>query len=65
MEASPNFGHLVLYSPPGKSFFALEPQSQMNDGFNFFARGEQGTGVVVLQPQERLEAWFSLRIEEV
>jgi aldose 1-epimerase len=65
MEASPNFGHLVLYSPPGKSFFALEPQSQMNDGFNFLARGEQGTGVVVLQPQERLEVWFSLRIEEV
>lgn len=63
MEASPNFGHLVLYSPPGKSFFALEPQSQMNDGFNFLARGEQGTGVVVLQPEESLEVWFSLRVE--
>jgi aldose 1-epimerase len=63
MQASPNFGHLVLYSPAGKSFFALEPQSQMNDGFNFLARGEQGTGVVVLQPKESLEVRFSLTVE--
>lgn len=63
MKASPTFGHLVVYSPPGKSFFALEPQSQMNDGFNFLAQGERSTGVVVLQPQESLEVWFSLSAE--
>ena len=64
MEASPNMSHLILYSPPGKPFFALEPQSQMNDGFNFFSRGERGTGVTILQPGEVLEVWFTLRAVE-
>ncbi|MBX9738220.1 MAG: hypothetical protein K2X32_14970 [Phycisphaerales bacterium] len=60
IEASQNFGHVVVYVPRGKSgdeepFIAVEPVTMVNDGFNLMARGERGTGVVVLQPGERLE----------
>jgi aldose 1-epimerase len=63
MRASQAFSHLVLYSPPGKPFIALEPQTQMNDGFNYLARGETETGVVVLEAGQELAASFSLAVE--
>jgi aldose 1-epimerase len=65
MHASSNMSHLVLFSPPGKPFFALEPQSMMTDGFNFLARGEQDTGTAILAPGESLSSWFSLTIERL
>lgn len=65
MHASSNMSHLVLFSPPGKPFFALEPQSQMTDGFNFLAKGEHETGVAIIRPGEELAAWFSLSVERL
>jgi aldose 1-epimerase len=63
MHAGSNMSRLVLFSPPGKPFFALEPQSQMTDGFNFLARGETDTGVTVLPPGGELSVWFSLTVK--
>lgn len=65
MHASSNMSHLVLFSPPGKPFFALEPQSQMIDGFNFLARGETHTGVSILSPGGELSVWFSLTVKRL
>jgi aldose 1-epimerase len=65
MNAGPALSHLVLFSPPGKPYFALEPQSQMTDGFNFFARGERETGVTVLPPGGELAVWFSLTVTKL
>jgi aldose 1-epimerase len=65
MHSSSNMSHLVLFSPPGKPFFALEPQSQMTDGFNFLAKGERNTGVAVIAPGEELSVWFSLTVEKL
>jgi len=64
MHASANMSHLVLFSPPGKPFFALEPQSMMTDGFNFLARGERATGAAIIAPGETLSTWFSLTVEQ-
>jgi len=64
MEASAQLRHVIVYSPDGKPFFALEPVSHVNDGFNLFASGQSGTGVVVLEPGECLEGGFSLYIED-
>ncbi len=63
VEASPSFSHAVLYTPPGEDFFALEPVSHANDGFNLLAAGVQGTGVALLGPGEALEAEVTLRVE--
>lgn len=50
MYSDPIFSHTVLYSPPQKPYFAIEPVTNANDGFNLHAQGIEGTGVFVLQP---------------
>ncbi len=50
MYSDPIFSHTVLYSPPDKPYFAVEPVTNANDGFNLYAQGIEGTGVFVLQP---------------
>ncbi|HVP31165.1 MAG TPA: aldose 1-epimerase [Myxococcota bacterium] len=62
LEASARCRHLVIYSPAGQPFFAFEPVTNANDGFNLLARGGYDDGVVVLAPGEALEAGFTLRI---
>lgn len=63
MSGNEPLGHLVVYSPPGQPFFALEPVSHVNDGFNLLERGIEGTGVRRLAPEESLllEARFQVR----
>ncbi len=58
----PLLTHLILYTPPGRSFFALEPVTHANNGFNLFAAGYPGMGVRVLEPGEAMEARFRLKI---
>ena len=41
IAAEPLFGHLVVYVPPGRDFFCVEPVSHVNDGFNL-ARARRG-----------------------
>jgi len=62
MKASAKMNHLVLFAPHanGKSgtplpFIAVEPQTQVNDGFNLASTGVSGTGTVVLKPGEALD----------
>ena len=64
MEASAQLRHVIVYSPEGEPFFAIEPVSHANDGFNLLAAGQPGTGVVVLAAGESLEASFSLCVED-
>lgn len=64
MFADPIFAHLLLYAPVGEPFFALEPQSNANDGFRLFAEGMEGTGVFVLPPQTSKNGSFSLVVRE-
>lgn len=52
MTADPIFEHVIFYSPPMKPFFAIEPVTNVNDGFNLFEQGIPGTGVFVLEPGE-------------
>lgn len=66
IRTSPGFGHAVVYSPlqPGqrRGWFCLEPVSMVNDGFNLMERGQEGTGVVVLEPGEKMEERVALRV---
>jgi aldose 1-epimerase len=39
LEATEDFTHLVLYTPPGERFFCLENQTCSTDAHNLFARG--------------------------
>jgi aldose 1-epimerase len=62
MEMDPIYGHVVYYLPQGMTFFAVEPVTHANDGFNLLERGVAGTGVFVLEPGEEKRAGFTLRV---
>jgi aldose 1-epimerase len=55
--------HMILFAPPGKPFFALEPVSNANNGFNLAALGDPDAGMRVLSPGETLRATFRLTID--
>ncbi len=63
LAADEVFAHYLLYTPTGESFFALEPQTNANDGFGLFAQGIEETGVFVLQPNATQRGRFVLRVE--
>lgn len=63
IQAEPGMEHVILYSPKDESFFALEPVTNANDGFNLFDRGVQNCGVVVLQPDEIFETGFEIALD--
>lgn len=62
-QADSGLEHIIVYSPAGEDFFAVEPVTNANDGFNLFAKGDKNCGVVVLEPGETLKARFSINIE--
>jgi len=61
MYADPIFTHTLLYAPKGAPFFAVEPQSNANDGFSLHARGIPGSGVFVLSPGQTVSGVVRLR----
>jgi aldose 1-epimerase len=62
MGADDVFTHAVVYIPPGKPFFAVEPVTNANDAFTLHERGVDGSGLVVLAPGEALEGSIWLDI---
>jgi len=44
--------HVLVYTPPGEPSVAVEPMTNASDGFNLYAEGIPGHGVLVLQPGE-------------
>jgi len=62
IESDASLGHIILFTPPAEPFFALEPVSNANNGFNLLAKGLTDAGVKVLQSDEALVAGFRLRL---
>ncbi len=47
---------LVVYTPPGESYFCAEPVSHCTDAFNLADRGRNDTGMIVLPPGKAASA---------
>ena len=62
MEADKLFGHLVVYVPEGKPYFATEPVSHMNDGVNHPEQPDNG--VRALAPGERMTGTIRFQVGE-
>ena len=56
MHSDALFEHILLYAPQGKPFYAVEPMTNVSNGFNLFADHVAGSGVFVLQPGEEKAA---------
>ena len=62
LDCDPVLGHVIVYTPPGKPFFAVEPVTHANDGFNMLASGIAGSGTCVLQPDEQMSGAFRIKV---
>lgn len=63
MHADEVFAHTILYVPRRANYFAVEPVTNANDGFNLMADGVPGHGVFVLAPGETRTADIHLDLE--
>jgi aldose 1-epimerase len=62
LEASDRLRHVVLYIPPGKDYFALEPVSHANNAFALAARGVEDVGTVSVAAGEVLAGEIVFRL---
>lgn len=61
-RADPLFAHWIIYAPVGKPFFAVEPQTNANDGFALDEKGIAGSGTFTLAPGQTISAEAALTI---
>jgi aldose 1-epimerase len=64
LHMDPIFQNVVLYAPQDKPFFAVEPVTNANDGFNLYEKDIPGSGVFVLEPREEKYGMFAFQIEQ-
>ncbi|MGW6128629.1 aldose epimerase family protein [Cellulomonas sp. NPDC055163] len=58
----PVYSHLVVYLPRRRTHFAVEPVTNVNDGFALHDAGVEGTGVFVLEPGESRSGTFTVSV---
>lgn len=63
LTADPPLQFLVVFTPPGRDFFCVEPVSNCTDAFNLAEAGRDDTGTVALAPGRSLRAAMTLRPE--
>jgi len=60
MTAAPPLDCLVVFTPPRRPFFCLEPVSHVTDAFNLAPAGRTDTGMRVLESGDTLRATVTL-----
>ena len=64
IEASANMRHLVCYSPEARPFVCIENLTSAPDAQNLYAKGfEELSGLTIVEPGERMEAWVRWEVE--
>jgi aldose 1-epimerase len=63
MTAEPPLDRLVVFTPPRRAFFCVEPVSHVTDAFNLAAAGRSDTGMRTLEPGETLRATIVLDVD--
>ncbi len=62
MDHDAVFQHVIVFCPENKDYFAVEPVTNANDGFNLAERGVEDTGTYVLEPDEVFSGSITLSI---
>ncbi|MGV8979116.1 MAG: aldose epimerase [Cellulomonas sp.] len=63
LDADDAYEHIVVYVPRGRSYFAVEPVTNVNGGFALHDAGVPGTGVFVLEPGQVRAATFTIGVD--
>jgi aldose 1-epimerase len=62
LDLDPVYSHLVVYLPRRRTHFAVEPVTNVNDGFALHEAGVPGTGVFVLEPGQSRTGTFTMTV---
>jgi len=62
LAAGESLRHVVVFTPPDRPCYAVEPVSICNNGFNLHAAGQAGTGTRGLAPGEELVGEMTLAV---
>ncbi|MDO7084796.1 aldose 1-epimerase [Pseudocolwellia sp. AS88] len=65
ITTSSNCKFAVIYSPKGKDFFCFEPVTHCTDAINLAQKGVKNTGVISLNPQEKVTVSMCISPEEL
>ena len=64
LGASPEFTHMVVYTPPGKPFFCMENQTCSTDAHNLYAKGlEKEAHLLVVDEGKKRSGWVYVGVE--
>jgi aldose 1-epimerase len=64
LGGSPEFTHMVVYTPPGKSFFCMENQTCSTDAHNLYAKGlEREAHLLIAEKGKKVSGWVYVRVE--
>jgi aldose 1-epimerase len=63
MRAQAPLDFLVIYTPPGRDFFCVEPVSHVTDAVNLAAAGRADTGLLTLGPGESVRTAVTVTLE--
>lgn len=68
ITSDPVFEHVILYCPKKEKddrFFAIEPVTNCNNGFNMANQGIKDTGTVYLEPQGTLAGTINIKLKQL
>ena len=64
LGASPEFTHMVVYTPPGKPFFCMENQTCSTDAHNLYAKGlEKEAHLLIAEKGKKVSGWVYVGVE--
>jgi aldose 1-epimerase len=66
LERSPEFTHMVVYTPPGKPHFCLENQSCATDAHNLYDKGfREASGLKFVPAGEKCRGYIFYRLRSI
>ena len=64
LGGSPEFTHMVVYTPPGKPFFCMENQTCSTDAHNLYAKGlENEAHLLIAEKGKKVSGWVYVGVE--
>jgi aldose 1-epimerase len=64
LGGSPEFTHMVVYTPPGKPFFCMENQTCSTDAHNLYAKGlEKEAHLLIVEKGKKISGWVYVGVE--
>jgi len=66
LGGSPEFTHMVVYTPPGRPFFCMENQTCSTDAHNLHAKGlEKEAHLLIAGQGKKVSGWVYVRVEQI